>query len=41
MEQNQEIFERILEDRAFGGLVKELMMIDVYQSLNQDEATQE
>ncbi|MDJ0902077.1 MAG: DEAD/DEAH box helicase family protein [Xenococcus sp. MO_188.B8] len=39
MEQNQEIFERILEDRAFGGLVKELMMIDVYQRLNQDEAT--
>lgn len=39
MEQNQEIFERILEDRAFGSLVQELMMKNVYQRLNQDEAT--
>lgn len=26
MDQNQEIFEKILEDHSFGGLVKELMM---------------
>ena len=38
MEQNQEIFEKILEDQSFGDLVKDLMMKNVYQRLNQDEA---
>ncbi|MBE9176710.1 type I restriction endonuclease subunit R [Synechocystis salina LEGE 06155] len=38
MEQNQEIFERVLEDQSFGDLVKELMMKNVYTRLNQDEA---
>ncbi|MDJ0590749.1 MAG: hypothetical protein QNJ72_12235 [Pleurocapsa sp. MO_226.B13] len=36
MEQNQEIFAKILEDPSFGDLVKELMMKNVYQRLNQD-----
>ena len=40
MSQNQEIFERILEDRAFGSLVRELMMKNVYQRLNQDKTNQ-
>lgn len=39
MEQNQEIFERILEDQSFGSLVKELMMKNVYAKLNQEEAS--
>jgi len=39
MEQNQEIFEKILGDRSFGSLVKEIMMKSVYQRLNPDEAT--
>lgn len=34
MDQNQEIFEKILEDKAFGNLVKELMMQKVYRRLN-------
>ena len=34
MEQNQEIFEKILEDNSFGSLVKELMMKTVYDKLN-------
>jgi type I restriction enzyme, R subunit len=34
MEQNQEIFEKILEDKAFGDLVKELMMKKVYRQMN-------
>ncbi len=38
MDQNQEIFEKILEDQSFGGLVKELMMKKVYARLN--EATE-
>ncbi|MEB3192405.1 MAG: type I restriction endonuclease [Snowella sp.] len=38
MEQNQEIFEKILEDQSFGNLVKELMMKNVYQRLKQDNA---
>ncbi len=37
MDQNQEIFEKILEDQSFGGLVKELMMKKVYARLNEDE----
>jgi len=36
MDQNQEIFEKILEDHSFGKLVKELMMKKVYARLNED-----
>ena len=36
MDQNQEIFEKILEDQSFGSLVKELMMKKVYARLNED-----
>jgi len=36
MDQNQEIFEKVLEDHAFGGLVKELMMKKVYARLNEN-----
>lgn len=36
MDQNQEIFEKILEDKAFGGLVKELMLKKVYAKLNEE-----
>lgn len=36
MDQNQEIFEKILEDQSFGGLVKELMMEKVYARLNEN-----
>ncbi|NUQ23727.1 MAG: type I restriction endonuclease subunit R [Saprospiraceae bacterium] len=35
MDQNQEIFEKILEDKAFGDLVKELMMARIYRRLNE------
>ncbi|MCF8258030.1 MAG: DEAD/DEAH box helicase family protein [Flavobacteriales bacterium] len=35
MDQNQGIFEKILEDKAFGDLVKELMMKRVYRKLNE------
>lgn len=35
MGQNQEIFEKILEDKVFGDLVKELMMKKIYKKLNQ------
>jgi type I restriction enzyme, R subunit len=35
MDQNQEIFEKILEDKAFGDLVKELMMRKIYKKLNE------
>ncbi len=34
MDQNQEIFEKILEDKAFGDLVKELIMKKIYKKLN-------
>ncbi|QTA82263.1 Uncharacterized protein dnl_46360 [Desulfonema limicola] len=34
MEQNQEIFEKIIEDTPFGTLVKELIMKTVYARLN-------
>lgn len=37
MDQNQEIFEKILEDQSFGGLVKELMMKRIYNELNAEE----
>lgn len=36
MDQNQEIFEKILENQSFGGLVKELMMKKVYVRLNEE-----
>ncbi|MCP4403441.1 MAG: hypothetical protein GY801_39805 [bacterium] len=36
MDQNQDIFEKILEDKAFGGLVKDWMLKKVYTRL-QDE----
>jgi len=35
MDQNQGIFEKILEDKAFGDLVKELMMKKVYKRMNE------
>ncbi|MCW8801171.1 MAG: hypothetical protein OQK71_09625, partial [Desulfobacter sp.] len=35
MDQNQEIFEKILEDQSFGNLVKELMMKKIYSKLNE------
>ncbi len=35
MDQNQDIFEKILENQSFGGLVKELMMKNVYARLNE------
>ncbi|MEQ1529371.1 MAG: hypothetical protein ABL925_08645 [Methylococcales bacterium] len=35
MDQNQEIFEKILENQSFGSLVKELMMKKVYVRLNE------
>lgn len=34
MDQNHEIFEKILEDKAFGSLVKQMMMKSVYNKLN-------
>ena len=36
MDQNQDIFEKILEDQSFGGLVKELMMKKVYARMNEE-----
>lgn len=35
IDQNQEIFERIIEDKMFGDLVKELMMKKIYKKLNE------
>jgi len=35
MDQNQEIFEKILENQSFGSLVQELMMKKVYSRLNE------
>ncbi len=34
MDQNQEIFEKILEDKMFGDLVKEFMMKTIYAKMN-------
>ena len=34
MDQNQEIFEKIIEDQSFGGLVRELMMKKIFDQLN-------
>lgn len=35
IDQNQEIFEKIIEDKMFGDLVKELMMQKIYKKLNE------
>jgi type I restriction enzyme R subunit len=35
MDQNQEIFEKIVEDKAFGGLVREWMLKKVYSRLQE------
>jgi type I restriction enzyme R subunit len=35
MDQNQDIFEKILENKDFGGVVKELLMKSVYLKLNE------
>ncbi len=35
IDQNQEIFEKILEDKAFGDLVKQLMMKRIYRRMNE------
>lgn len=35
MDQNQDIFEKILEDKLFGELVKELMMKKIYRKMNE------
>lgn len=40
MDQNQEIFEKILENQSFGSLVKELMMKKVYARLNEEAEQQ-
>jgi len=37
MEQNQDIFDKIIENKAFGSLVKELMMKKVYAKINEEE----
>ena len=34
MDQNQEIFEKIIEDQSFGELVRELMMRRIFDQLN-------
>jgi type I restriction enzyme, R subunit len=34
MEQNQEIFEKILDDKSFGDVVREIMMKSIYRKLN-------
>ncbi len=35
MDQNEDIFEKILEDKMFGDLVKELMMKKIYRKMNE------
>ncbi len=35
MDQNKEIFEKIIEDKMFGDLVKELLMKKIYKKLNE------
>jgi len=34
MEQNQDIFEKILDDKVFGDVVREIMMKSIYRKLN-------
>ena len=36
MDQNQEIFDKIIENKSFGNLVKELMLKKVYNKINED-----
>ena len=36
MDQNQDIFDKIIENKSFGSLVKELMMKKVYHKINED-----
>jgi type I restriction enzyme R subunit len=36
MDQNQDIFDKIIENKSFGSLVKELMMQKVYHKINED-----
>jgi len=36
MDQNQDIFDKIIENKSFGNLVKELMMKKVYNRINED-----
>ena len=38
MEQNQDIFDKIVENKSFGNLVRELMLKKIYLKLNEDEA---
>ena len=38
MDQNQEIFEKILEDKKFGDTVKEWMMRKIYRKMNDEAA---
>lgn len=35
MDQNQEIFEKILEDKSFGDLVKQMMLKKVFNKMNE------
>ena len=37
MDQNQDIFEKILDDKSFGNLVKKFIMNKVYNRLNENE----
>ncbi|MBI9037760.1 MAG: type I restriction endonuclease subunit R [Bacteroidales bacterium] len=39
MDQNQDIFDKIIENKSFGSLVKELMMKRVYDKINEDVLT--
>lgn len=36
MEQNQDIFDKIIENKSFGNLVKEIMMKKVYAKINEE-----
>jgi type I restriction enzyme R subunit len=39
MDQNKDIFEKIIEDEEFGSLVKEFIMKRVYKRMNENEAS--
>jgi len=41
MDQNQEIFDKIIENKAFGNLVRELMLKKVYSKLNEEDKEDE
>jgi len=36
MDQNQDIFDKIIENKSFGNLVKELMLKKVYSKINEE-----